>query len=97
MTKMSYFKRKMQAATFRWFLNLFLALLIYCNAEVGRQLGIRGEPLAISVVWPATGFSLGAVLLFGFGVWPGILLGNLAYNFSHFLLPETQIFSPAYM
>ena len=77
-------KRRLDPTMFGWILNIFLAILVYCNAEVGRLLGIAAEPLAISLVWPATGVSLAALLLFGFKMWPGVLLGNLIYNSSHF-------------
>ncbi len=77
-------KSKMQDALFRWLLNIFLALLIYVNCEIGRLLGDKSLPIAVSVVWPATGFSLAAILLFGFRTWPGIFLGNFIYNISHF-------------
>jgi len=68
---------------FTWLLNLVLAFLIYLNAEAGRLLGIKSLALNFSAVWPATGFSLAALLIFGFKMWPGILLGNLSYNFLH--------------
>ena len=59
------FQNKVQSLGPRIFFNILLAVLIFYNAELGRLLGIKGEPLAISVVWPATGFSLAALLLFG--------------------------------
>ena len=63
--------------------NLILALIVFANAEFGKMLGIPGQTLQISVVWPATGFSLAALLLFGLTVSPGIFIGNLAYNLLH--------------
>jgi len=74
----------MQDTAFRWLLNIFLAILIYANCEIGRLLGNIALPIAVSVVWPATGFSLAAILLFGFRTWPGIFLGNFLYNAYHF-------------
>lgn len=85
---------KMQFATFRWMLNLFLALLIFLNAEAGRCLGIQWLPLHFSAVWPATGFALAALLIFGFRSWPGIFWGNLSYNFLHLYLAGQSFHGP---
>jgi len=71
-----YIEKKSQQPIFRWFLNLFLIFVILVNAQIGCQLGIPGESYAVSAVWPPTGFSLAALLLFGYWVWPGIFLGN---------------------
>lgn len=80
------YMKKMQFATFRWMLNLFLALIIFLNAEAGRLLGIQWLSLHFSAVWPATGFALAALLIFGFRSWPGIFWGNFASNFLHLYL-----------
>lgn len=77
---------KMQRPAFRWSLNILLAVIIFWNAEIGRLIGLTELPLAISVVWLATGFSLAAILLFGYRAWPGIFLGNFCYNFLHLYL-----------
>ena len=89
------YSTKMQAMTFRWFLNILLAVIIYCNAEAGRLLGIQGLPLHFSAVWPATGISLAALLLFGYRTWPGIFAGNLIYNFLHLYLQGTSFIGPS--
>lgn len=88
------FESRMQKTTFALFLNIFLAVVVFYNAELGRLLGIPGAPLQISVVWPATGFSLAALLLFGFGTWPGIFFGNFFYNTIHLYMGESSIFGP---
>lgn len=77
-----------------WFINILLAIIIYTNAEAGRFLGLHELPLSISVVWPATGFALAAILLFGCGAWPGIFLGNFCYNALHLYLNGTSFFAP---
>ncbi len=77
------YQSKMQDAQFRLLLNLLLAILIFANAEAGRILGIQSLPLHFSAVWPATGFSLTALLLFGYKAWPGIFIGNFCYNLLH--------------
>lgn len=77
-----------------WFLvlsNIVLAILIYLNAEAGRLIGIPGQALSISVVWPPTGFALAALLILGIFMWPGILAGNFIYNFIHLNVPEQPL------
>ena len=85
---------KTETTRFRWFLNIFLALLIFFTAELGRLLGFQGEPFAISVVWPAAGFSLAALLVFGYKVWPSIVVGNFCYNFLHLYSGELSLMIP---
>ena len=85
-----YFESKMQSKLFFLLVNIVLAVLIFYNAELGRLLGLQGQPLEISLVWPSTGFSLAALLLFGLKTWPGIFLGNFIYNFYHLSLFTEQ-------
>lgn len=85
------FSLNKKTTAFRWLLNIILALLILCNNEAGRLLGIQWIPLHFSAVWPATGFSLAALLLFGFSMWPGIFFGNFCYNLLH-LYSQSQMF-----
>ncbi len=73
---------KMQITSYRWTVNLFLALSIFALAEAGHAIGLQSLALAISVLWPATGLSLAAFLVFGAKTLPGIFLGNFCYNFS---------------
>jgi PAS domain S-box-containing protein len=40
--------------------------------------------MKVSLVWPPAGIALAAVLLFGYRVWPGILLGLVLANFPGF-------------
>ncbi len=94
MQAIQYFEKKMRGDFFRWYLNIFLVFIIFSNAEVGRLLGMQGQPLAISAVWPATGFSLAALLIFGTSVWPGIFFGNLCYNLLHLFVSGTTFFGP---
>jgi len=46
------------------------------------RLGLAFDPVAgfATLVWPPTGISLAAVLLFGYRVWPGIFLGAITTN-----------------
>jgi integral membrane sensor domain MASE1 len=74
--------------------NILLIAIIYISANVGSLFGIKGMPLQISPVWPATGFSLASLLLFGFSTWPGIFLGNFIYNFSNLFLTSDSFTAP---
>lgn len=87
-----YYEGRMHSPYFRWGINLFLAILIYCCAELGKLAGYSDLPLRISVVWPPTGISLAAILLFGYGVWPGILLGNVFYNSYHLITSIDNVY-----
>jgi signal transduction histidine kinase len=59
-------------------LNLALALVYVVVA----RLGLRMDAVSgfATLVWPATGVSLVALLLFGYRVWPGIAIGALVTN-----------------
>ncbi len=96
MSNDSPFETKSQSLVTLFFLNILLAVVIFCYAELGRLLGIQGLPLAISVVWPATGFALAALLLFGNGLWPGIFLGNFFYNFVHLYEEGNPLMIPVF-
>lgn len=76
----NFFKKRMEAPTCRWLLNIFLAILIYYLAEISRMLGLHIPPLGVSAIWPASGLSLAALLLFGYRITPGIIAGNLLNN-----------------
>jgi len=89
-----HFENKMVSRTFRFFLNIFLAVVIFYNCELGSLLDIQNLPLKISVVWPATGFALAALLLFGFKALPGIFFGYFFYNFPHLHKHSNTIIAP---
>lgn len=76
-----FLERKMDSPFFKWTAIFVLTLLLYYSAQLGGQFGIQGLALDFSLIWPAAGISLAAVLLFGFHVIPGIFLGNFLYNF----------------
>lgn len=92
--RIKQFESKMQKRLFCWLFNLVLMLVVFANAELGHLLGIPGQSLAISVVWPATGFSLAAMLLFGYRSWPGVFLGNFLYNSLNLYLNGTSVVGP---
>jgi signal transduction histidine kinase len=55
-----------------------LAALYFFAGKLGLRLAIV-HPSA-TAVWPGTGIALAAILLFGYGVWPGIFVGAFAVN-----------------
>jgi signal transduction histidine kinase/CheY-like chemotaxis protein len=57
---------------------LTLAAVYYMASKLGFTMAYEAEPVA--VVWPPTGIALGAVLLFGTRIWPGIMLGAFLAN-----------------
>jgi|GEM_PF-3288691 len=57
----------------RYLQILLLAFAYFVSAWLGMRLSIAMGN--VSPVWPATGITIAALLLFGYGIWPGILLG----------------------
>jgi integral membrane sensor domain MASE1 len=55
-----------------------LAAVYFVAGKLGLQLAIV-HPSA-TAVWAETGIALAAILLSGYGVWPGIFLGAFAVN-----------------
>src|SRR5262249_54460077 len=51
---------------------------------VTARLGLRMDAVSgfATAVWPPTGFSLAALVLFGTRIWPGIALGAFLVNFA---------------
>jgi two-component system NtrC family sensor kinase len=88
------YSSKMNEVGLSWLINLLVALSIFFTAELGRYFGLHQLALAISVVWPPTGISLAAMLLFGFKAWPGIFLGNFVNNAYHLLLGNFELAPP---
>src|SRR5689334_22983815 len=46
------------------------------------RLGLAFDPVSgfATLIWPPTGISLAALLLFGYRLWPGILIGAVVAN-----------------
>ncbi len=62
------------------FLTLaIIALVYFAAAELGLSLAFIHAN--VSPVWPPTGVAIAALLLLGYRVWPGILIGAFAANF----------------
>lgn len=55
-----------------------MATLYLVAGKLGLQLAVVHP--SVTAVWPGTGIALAAILLFGYGVWPGIFLGAFAVN-----------------
>src|SRR5712691_10432801 len=53
-------------------------LVYYAAGKIALPLSI--PPGYATAVWPAAGLALGCMLLFDYGVWPGILLGSFFVN-----------------
>ena len=56
-----------------------LAATYFVVGKLGLQLA-TAHPVT-SPIWPATGLALGALILFGLELWPGIFVGALLLNF----------------
>jgi PAS domain S-box-containing protein len=55
-----------------------LATVYFATATVGLSLGAVGG--VATSVWPPTGVSLAALVLFGYRLWPGVAIGALSAN-----------------
>src|SRR5438445_13814360 len=60
-------------------LIILLAALYFMAARLG--LSLASVHTNVSPVWPPTGIAIAAVLLLGYRIWPGILLGAFLANF----------------
>lgn len=87
-----HFENRMRSFSFRLSVNILLAIVIYLAAEVGKRTGIEGPALPVSLIWPATGISLAALLIFGFKVSPGIFIGNLLSNMTALIFINSESF-----
>ena len=72
--------RSWRQATSGWELGLALALaLVYFgSAKLGLTLAFSNE--SVTAIWPPTGIALAALVLWGRGLWPGVLLGAFLAN-----------------
>ena len=62
-----------------WIFRMFGMAVVYCVA--GRlALLLAIPPGYATAVWPAAGVALAGVLLFGYRLWPGILIGSFFVN-----------------
>src|SRR5690349_10215592 len=68
--------RSGRTAALAWMLAL--AGVYYASAKLGLQLAFTNE--SVTAVWPPTGIALEALVLWGRGLWPGVLLGAFLAN-----------------
>jgi PAS domain S-box-containing protein len=61
-------------------LIVVVAVVYFCTGTFGLSLAFIHA--SASAVWPPSGIALAAVLLWGYRLWPGILLGALGVNFA---------------
>ncbi len=59
-------------------LIVLLIGLYYLTAKLGLALSVVGQ--SVTLIWPPTGLSLAALLIFGYRLWPGIALGAFIIN-----------------
>jgi PAS domain S-box-containing protein len=73
-------RKKKEVAVIPAFLKCCAAMAVayYVVGRLGLLLAI--PPGYATAVWPASGMALAGVLLFGYRVWPGILLGSFLIN-----------------
>jgi integral membrane sensor domain MASE1/anti-sigma regulatory factor (Ser/Thr protein kinase) len=70
--------RSGRLAASRWIWALVLALVYFASAKLGLALAFSNE--SVTAVWPPTGIALAALVLWGRGLWPGVLLGAFLAN-----------------
>jgi integral membrane sensor domain MASE1 len=69
-----------ERAWLRYLLRVSAIFLLYfVSGRLG--LSIPFTVNNISPIWPASGLALGAVVVWGYGMWPGILLAAFLVNF----------------
>lgn len=72
---------------------LALTASYYVTGKLGTSLAI--PPGYATAIWPPSGIALAGILMFGYRVWPGILLGSFLVNLSTTLAagstPETLV------
>lgn len=61
-----------------------LALAYSVTGKLGTFLAI--PPGYATAIWPASGIALAGILIYGYRIWPGILLGAFLVNFSNALV-----------
>src|SRR5512141_2966174 len=77
-------KRSGKMTPYRWLSTLAIIALLTALYFVAGKLGLSlafVHPNA-TAVWPPTGLTLAAFLLFGYRVWPGIFVGAYLVNIS---------------
>ncbi|TIW68972.1 MAG: hypothetical protein E5V56_03990, partial [Mesorhizobium sp.] len=55
-----------------------VAALYYLTGQLGLLLAV--PPGYATIIWPASGIAVGALLAYGRSLWPGIFVGSLVLN-----------------
>ncbi len=55
-----------------------LTILYVLTAKLGLAISVVGEN--VTFIWPPTGLSLAALMIFGYRPWPGVALGSFIAN-----------------
>ena len=63
-----------------WLMLAVISLLYFATGKLGLSLSVEAKQ--VTAVWPPSGISLAALLLFGYRAWPAIALGALLLNIS---------------
>jgi diguanylate cyclase (GGDEF)-like protein len=66
-----------------------LAAVYFIAAKLGLQLAYLNA--SATVIWPCTGISIAALLIFGYDVWPGIFIGAFVANLTTAGSVETSL------
>ena len=61
-------------------IGLILLLAAGYMASGGLGLELAAPPGYATIIWPASGLAVGALLMYGPGLWPGILIGSFLLN-----------------
>ncbi|MTJ55566.1 two-component hybrid sensor and regulator, partial [Anabaena sp. UHCC 0253] len=76
-------KLNLKLILFRSALITVLALVYYGTAQFSRILA--STPQNVAPVWPPDGFAAAAMLIFGYWIWPGVLIGSFLANIWAFI------------
>ena len=63
---------------------ILLAVAYAAAARLGQSVAI--EPGNVTAVWIPSGLAVGALVVWGAAMWPGVWVGAFAYNFTFYLL-----------
>jgi PAS domain S-box-containing protein len=75
---------KLERTKIKWVFGLLgIIAVYYLSARLGLLLAF--EKTNVSPVWPPSGIALAAILLFGYRIWPAILVGAFLGNLDVFL------------
>lgn len=73
---------------------ILVAVFYFATGKLGTLLAI--PPGVATPLWPPSGIALAAALLWGYGVWPGIILGSFFVNITTLLTnnPSSSLLPP---